>query len=132
VFTRVDGLRSLEFGSPGEMRQWLTDLVVDGRKRATFGLLAHDYVAENELVETVGEMLVVLDNDQREACRVRVTDVRQCSFGEVTWEMAAREGEGDADLDAWRRGHLEFWKRSLGIEIGPAEPVVWVAFELLT
>jgi uncharacterized protein YhfF len=131
VFTRVDGLRSLEFGSPGEMRQWLTDLVVNGRKRATFGLLAYDYVAENESVETVGEILVVLDNDQREACRVRVTDVRQCSFGDVTWEMAARESEGDADLDAWRQGHLSFWKRNFGIEVGIDEPVVWVAFELV-
>ena len=130
MFPRIDGLRGLEFGSPGQMRQWLTDLVVDGHKRATFGLLAYDYVAENESVETVGEILVVLDNDGREACRVRVTEVRQVRFGEVTWEMAAREGEGDEDLAACRQGHLDFWKRSLGIEVSPDELVVWVAFEL--
>jgi uncharacterized protein YhfF len=45
--------------------------------------------------------------------------VRQCSFGEVNWEMAAREGEGDADLDAWRQGspqlvEAELWHRRSG------------------
>lgn len=129
MWPRYDGLRTMELGSPGEMRTWLTDLVRAGTKRATFGLLEQDYVAEGEPVEHVGEILVVLDDHGHEACRVRVAEVRECAFGEITWEMAAREGEGDADLDEWRAGHLRFWGGE-GLDITPVTRIVWVAFDL--
>jgi uncharacterized protein YhfF len=60
MWPRVDGLRSLELGAPGEMRAWLNGLVVEGRKRATAGLLA-EYQTEGEELERVGERLAVLD-----------------------------------------------------------------------
>jgi len=37
---RDNDVHSFEFGMPGEMRERLTDLVIQGRKRATAGLLA--------------------------------------------------------------------------------------------
>jgi uncharacterized protein YhfF len=129
MWPRYDGLRTLELGCPGEMRTWLTDLVRSGTKRATFGLLEHDYAAEGEPVEHVGEILVVLDDEGRDACRVRVVEVRECAFSEITWEMASREGEGDADLDEWRAGHLRFWTGE-GIDITPDTRVAWIAFTL--
>ena len=82
-----------------------------------------------EPVEHVGEILVVLDDEGRDACRVRVVEVRECAFSEITWEMAAREGEGDADLDAWRAGHLRFWTGE-GFDITPDTQVAWIAFDL--
>jgi len=42
-------MRALELGTPGEMRTWLNGLVIDGRKRATAGLLS-EYVEEQEVL----------------------------------------------------------------------------------
>ena len=61
-FPVVGGLRSLELGSPGEMRAWLNALVLAGRKVATFGL-ASEYRDEDEPCEQVGERLAVLDDN---------------------------------------------------------------------
>ena len=47
TWPRVDGMRSLELGSPGEMRARLNGLVVEGRKRATAGLV-EEYEREGE------------------------------------------------------------------------------------
>jgi uncharacterized protein YhfF len=44
---RIDGLRTLELGTPGEMRARLTSYVLDGDKRGTAGLLA-EYAEEGE------------------------------------------------------------------------------------
>ena len=48
TWPRVGGLRTLELGSPGEMRSRLNALVLAGRKRATAGVLAVDYEQEGE------------------------------------------------------------------------------------
>ena len=56
MFPRIDGLRSIEFGTPGTSRETLVNLVLHGNKRATAGLLK-DYEAENEPVEHVGEQV---------------------------------------------------------------------------
>ena len=56
MFPRIDGLRSIEFGTPGTSRETLVGLVLHGNKRATAGLLK-DYEAENEPVEHVGEQV---------------------------------------------------------------------------
>jgi hypothetical protein len=50
---RIDGLRVLELGTPGDMRRWLNDLVLSGTKKATAGRLA-DYEAEGEELEQPG------------------------------------------------------------------------------
>ena len=64
MFPRVDGLRSIEFGTPGPSRENLVKLVLHGSKRATAGL-RRDYDNEGEEVEHVGELLAMLDNDGR-------------------------------------------------------------------
>ncbi len=40
AFPVVGGLRAIEFGTPGAMRQRLVDLVINGNKRAAAGQLA--------------------------------------------------------------------------------------------
>jgi uncharacterized protein YhfF len=64
-FPRINGLRSIEFGTPGAMRDRLNDLIVNGNKRATAGLLKEDYIDEGEEIESVGERLAILDHDQK-------------------------------------------------------------------
>ncbi|WP_101525778.1 ASCH domain-containing protein [Nocardioides houyundeii] len=52
-----------------------------------------------------------LGDDGEELGTIEVTAVEILPFGEVPWEFAALEGEGDADLDEWRTGHRDYWER---------------------
>ena len=108
MWPRVDGLRSIELGAPGEMRAWLNGLVLEGRKRATAGLLV-EYEKEGEQLEHVGERLALLDDERLPVAVVEVTQVDVLAFGDVPWEFAAAEGEGDHDIEEWREGHRRFW-----------------------
>jgi uncharacterized protein YhfF len=125
----IDGLRLLEIGTPGEMRQRLNGLILTQRKRATAGLLL-DYVRENEELEFVGERLALVDDDQRRIAVVEVVKVDTVPFGEVSWKFAQAEGEGDESLEEWREGHLRFWT-SFGEVVDDATPVVLLWFELV-
>ncbi|MEV4940357.1 ASCH domain-containing protein [Streptomyces zaomyceticus] len=108
MWPRVDGMRAMELGAPGSMRDELNALVLVGAKRATTGLLG-EYAEEDERLETVGERLALLDNEGAAVAVLEITGVEVKAFDEVTWEHAAAEGEGDADLDAWRDVHRRFW-----------------------
>jgi uncharacterized protein YhfF len=129
MWPRVNGLRTLELGAPGASRDHLNSLVRSGHKRATAGLLDQDYRAELEEIELVGEHLVLLGNDGEPLATVIVTAVQLTTFGEVTWEFAESEGEGDATLSDWRDGHRAFWARE-GIEVGDETPIVCLSFRL--
>jgi uncharacterized protein YhfF len=126
----IDGLRILEIGTPGEMRQRLNGLILDQRKRATAGLLL-DYVRDDEELEFVGEHLALVDDDQRRIAVVEVVQIDTVPFGEVSWKFAQAEGEGDESLEEWRDGHRRFWT-SFGDVVDELTPVVLVWFELLT
>jgi len=130
TWPRIAGLRTLELGTPGEMRQRLTELVLAGRKRATAGRLA-EYEAENEDVETVGERLVLVDDDGAARAIVAVDRVELLPFGAVTWEFAAAEAEGDESIDEWRTGHRRYFKAADGIDIGDDEPMVLIWLHLV-
>jgi len=129
MWPRVDGMRALELGSPGEMRARLNALVLAGTKRATAGLRS-EYDDESEAVEHVGELLVLVDDDGARVGVVEVTEVTHCRFGDVTWEFAQAEGEGHTDLDHWRRGHIRFWG-SEGQDVVDDTAVVCLRFALV-
>jgi uncharacterized protein YhfF len=128
MWPRVDGLRALELGTPGEQRSWLNGLVLDGRKRATAGL-ASEYAVEQEELEHVGERLALLDDDGRRVATVEVTGVERTRFADVPWEFAAAEGEGDRDLDEWRAGHRRYWAAQ-GTPVDDDTEVVLIRFAL--
>ena len=130
AFPVIDGLRALEIGTPGEMRQRLNALVVDGFKRATAGLRA-DYEREGEPLERVGERLALVDDDGRRAGVVIVTRVETTMFAAVPWEFVEAECEGDRTIDEWRSGHVRFWT-SLGERVSDDTVVVLVWFALVT
>jgi uncharacterized protein YhfF len=129
AFKVVDGLRTIEFGTPGQSRKELTDLVIDGNKRATAGT-AQEYLDENEVIEHIGEELYLLDNDEKVVGKVRVTEVTQCAFSEVPDRFALAEAEGDLNGDDFRRSHSEFWNR-IGVEVNDQTPIVLVYFDLV-
>lgn len=126
---RVNGLRSFEFGTPGESRERLTGLVLQGRKRATAGLLAA-YADEGEELEHVGERLAVLDNGGRQVATVEITRVDVLPFSEVPWAFVAAEDEGDSSVEEWRAGHSAEWAAE-GVTVGDDTPIVCLHFVLV-
>jgi uncharacterized protein YhfF len=104
AFPVVDGLRAIEFGTPGESRRLLVDLVVNGDKRATAGLLS-EYEEEGEPLEHVGERLAVLGDDGAHVATVVATRVVVSRFADVPDEFALAEAEGDLDAADFRASH---------------------------
>ena len=129
-FPIVNGMRTIEFGNPGESREKLISLILDGNKRATAGTLEWDYIAENEPIETVGEKLAVLDNENRHIATIQVTRVELKRFAEVPTEFALAEAEGDLSGDDFRASHFDFWSR-LGLDIKEETEIVLVYFDLI-
>ncbi len=129
-FPIVNGMRTIEFGNPGESREKLISLILDGNKRATAGTLEWDYSAENEPIETVGEKLAVLDNENRHIATIQVTRVELKRFAEVPTEFALAEAEGDLSGDDFRASHFDFWSR-LGLDIKDETEIVLVYFDLI-
>ena len=129
AFLRVNGLRSIEFGTPGPMRNRLNDLIINGNKRATAGLLKEDYIDEGEEIEYVGERLAILDNDQKQIGVIKVTRVEVLEFKDVPTEFALAEAEGDLSGDDFRQSHSKFWS-SVGVDVKPETKVVTVYFDL--
>ncbi|MEV0191754.1 ASCH domain-containing protein [Kitasatospora purpeofusca] len=129
MWPRVNGLRSMELGTPGGIRAELNSLVLVGRKTATTGLLAL-YAEESEELELPGERLALVDDDGGFVAEIEITGVEVTTFGEVTWEHARAEGEGDASLAEWREGHRGYWSR-LGTPVQDATAVVCLAFRLV-
>ena len=129
AFLRVNGLRSIEFGTPGPMRNRLNDLIINGNKRATAGLYKEDYIDEGEEIEFVGERLAILDNDQKQIGVIKVTRVEVLEFKDVPTEFALAEAEGDLSGDEFRQSHSKFWN-SVGIDVKPETKVVTIYFVL--
>lgn len=125
----MNGLRSIEFGTPGASRENLVNLVLHGNKRATAGLL-HDYDREGEPVEHVGERLAMVDNDGRHVGTLLVTRTEIVRFCDVPDEFALAEAEGDLNAADFRASHLEYWTR-VGEHVDDGTPVVLVYFDLV-
>jgi len=129
-FRVVNGMRTIEFGNPGESRDRLVTLILDGDKRATAGTLEWDYIAENEPIESVGEKLAVLDNENQHIATIQATRVEVKRFADVPTEFALAEAEGDLSGDDFRASHLAFWSK-LGLEITDDTEIVLVYFDLI-
>jgi uncharacterized protein YhfF len=125
----VGDLRSLELGTPGDLRARLNALVLDGHKQATASLRS-EYEEEGEPIEHVGERLALLDDDGQQVATVEVTQVEVLPFGDIPWAFAAAEGEGDADLESWRAGHRRYWE-SVGTPVEDDTVVVCMRFVLV-
>ncbi|MGW7432270.1 ASCH domain-containing protein [Streptomyces sp. NPDC054861] len=127
MWPRINGMRTLELGSPGALRDELNALVLGGAKTATATLRA-EYAEEGEGLEAPGERLALLDNGGAALAVLEVTDVRTHPFLEVPWPFARAEGEGYTDLEHWRRAHLRFWTDTEGRHVDATTPVVCVRF----
>src|SRR5579863_6389663 len=129
AFPTVDGHRTLEIGTPGAMRRRLNQLILDGHKRATAGLLL-DYVRDDQELESEGDLLSLVDDENRRVATVRVEDVVTVPFIEVPWAFAQAEAEGDASLEEWRDGHQRFWS-DCGDVVDDNTPIVLIWFAVV-
>jgi uncharacterized protein YhfF len=129
AFPVVDGLRSIEFGTPGESRRALVHHVLHGRKRATAGLL-DEYRREGETTEQPGECLAMLDDDGRHAATVRIERADLVRFADVPDDFALAEGEGDLSAADFRASHRAHWE-GVGERIDDDTQVVLVRFSVL-
>jgi len=129
-FAIVNGMRTVEFGNPGASREKLISLILDGNKRATAGTLQWDYIAENEPIETLGEKLAVIDNQNQHIATIQATRVEVKRFADVPTEFALAEAEGDLTGDDFRVSHFGFWSK-LGLDITDETEIVLVYFDLI-
>jgi len=127
-FPVVNGMRAIEFGTPGEFREELNDLVLKGIKRATSGTLEWDYQANNEPIEKVGEKLAVLSSEGKHVATIQATRVEIVRFADVPDEFALAEGEGDLSGNDYRASHLRYWSKQ-GLEITDDTKIVLLYFE---
>ena len=129
-FPVVNGMRGIEFGTPGEFREELNDLVLKGIKKATSGTLEWDYQANHEPIETIGERIAVLNSEGKHIATIQATKVEVVRFADVPDEFALAEGEGDLSGDDYRMSHLRYWSRQ-GLEITDGTHIVLLYFELI-
>lgn len=130
MFPVVDGLRSIEFGTPGKSRETLVNFIINGNKRATAGLAA-DYEKEGEGVEFVGECLSMVDNAGKHVATLKVTRVDITRFADVPDEFALAEAEGDLNAADFRASHMEYWTK-VGESVDDDTLVNQIYFSLLT
>ena len=130
MFQRINGIRTIEFGTPGPSREKLVNLILHGEKRATAGLLTSDYEAEGEPIEHVGELLAIVDNDGTHVGTMQVTRCEVLRFADVPDEFALAEAEGDLNAADFRASHLAYWTR-VGETVTDDTLIVTVYFDLL-
>lgn len=130
MWPRIDELRVLELGTPGELRRRLTYLALAGEKTATAGLLSLDYHAEGEEVEHAGEHLVLVDDTGARVAEVEITRAELVPFAEVTREFAHAEGEGFRSIEDWRQTHRRYWADQ-GHEVADSSTVVCLWFRVV-
>jgi uncharacterized protein YhfF len=129
-FPVVNGMRAIEFGRSGEQREYLNELVLAGKKKATAGTLQWDYLAQGEPVESVGEELAVLNSNGQHVATIQASKVEIVKFAEVPTEFALAEGEGDLSGDDFRNGHKRYWSTE-GLEINDDTLIVLLYFDLI-
>ena len=130
MFQRINGMRTIEFGTPGPSREKLVNLILHGQKRATAGLLTSDYEAEGEPIEYVGELLAIVGNDGTHVGTMQVTRCEVLRFADVPDEFALAEAEGDLNAADFRSSHLAYWT-GVGETVTDDTLIVTVYFNLI-
>ncbi len=135
AFTAATGVKARftawAFGSDNDpaTQTALGELVLNGPKRATAGLLA-EYEQEGEPLPAPGDYGVVLNGRGDPLCVIVTTAVEVRPFGEVDEEFAWTEGEGDRTLAWWKRAHEDFFA-GIGVSIDDHSPMVLERFDLV-
>jgi len=93
----------------------------------TAGHYDGDYVREGEVLEQPGELLAVVDNDEKQIATIRVTAVDVVPFDKVSDEFARSEGEGFKGQADWAKAHQTFWNQG-GLRVEADTSIVCLNF----
>lgn len=126
---RIDELRVVEFATPGPFRDWLVELVLAGRKRATAALL-EEWRNSGDPMQT-GVRYAVLDSASERVAVIETTELRIGTFADVEWNWIVDSGEGDTSVEQWRAGYLRYYEDNLGRRLELSTPVVYERFRLV-
>jgi uncharacterized protein YhfF len=111
----------------------LAELVLQGTKRATAGLLWSNE-AENKPIPKVGDMSVVTDWSGNPLCVIETTLVEIVPYEDVDENFAATEGEGDGSLRHWKEVHWKYFSREcerIGKKPSHQMPIVCECFKVV-
>ncbi len=101
-----------QFGDHPQLANELAQLVLAGIKTATCSAL-WEWETEGSALPEVGLKTIVLDGDNCPVCIIETTEVTIRPFIEVDAQFAYDEGEDNRSLEAWRRGHWDYFSRVL-------------------
>jgi uncharacterized protein YhfF len=110
-----DRYEVVAFGDTAEMADELAELVVNGPKRATAGLL-RDFGPGGEPMPEVGGHVVVIGGAGAPRCIWRTTEVTVKPLIAVDDAFAWDEGEGERSRDDWLHGHRHYFMRQAARE----------------
>ena len=111
----------------------LGDLVFQGQKRATAGLLWKNEI-NHKPIPKVGDLSVVTNWQQEPLCMIETTQVEIVPYEQVSEAFAAVEGEGDGTLRFWREVHWLYFSREcqrLGKEPSLRMPIICERFKVV-
>ena len=127
----IENLEHWHFGMTENDANYLLDLVLAGKKRATSSSLL-GYEKEGERIPAVGDVSVITYFDGTPACIIRTVSVRIIPYRDIPPALALREGEDDS-LESWRNNHSRFFTAEgadIGYEFTDTMPVVFEEFEV--
>ena len=107
-------------------------LVLSGQKRATASSLSY-FECKGEPIPKVGDYSIITDWNGTPYCVMETTAVTIMPYGEMTYDIAKREGEDDT-LEEWQITHERFFREqgeALGYEFSKSMPVVFEDFEVV-
>ncbi|MGZ5402904.1 MAG: ASCH domain-containing protein, partial [Aeromicrobium sp.] len=99
------------FGDSAELADELLELVRNGPKRATAGLVA-EFLHDNEPLPRIGSHWIVADGAGVARVVLRSTELRIGRLDSVDARFAWDEGEGDRSREWWLDVHRRFFRRT--------------------
>ena len=110
----IDNLEKWHFELTEKACNYLLDLVLIGKKRATSSSLK-GFQLEGGMPK-IGDLSVITDWEGNPRCVIKTTNIRIIPYKDITFDIARLEGEDD-NLDSWRANHEKFFTEE-GKEIG--------------
>ena len=121
------------FGDSEGLARDLAELVLQGPKRATAGLL-WEAELDPTMMPVPGGYSLITDHGGTPMLIIRTTGVEVRPYRKVDADFAAVEGEGDGSLDYWRKAHWAYFSRrcaALGRAPSDDMPVILERFALI-
>ena len=107
-------------------------LVLSGKKRATASSLLY-FEYKGEPIPKVGDYSIITDWDGTPHCVIETTSITIIPYGDMTYDIAKREGEDDT-LEEWQITHERFFREqgeALGYKFSESMLVVFEDFEVV-